>query len=97
MTIQEALKKIKESDCCSVSAADDLLGSAETLKEGLDINEHRWYSIATNYYKMDDGILGVRGVYQVFSEGMCDADCDEGIEAFEGEEYTTISYRPKQV
>lgn len=41
---------------------------AELIAEGLDLDQHRWYSIATNVYECIDGLVGVRGPYQSFSE-----------------------------
>lgn len=51
--------------------------------------------ICTNYYKLGDGILVLRGVCEVYSEGMCASDCNYPCVAFEGEKFTMISYRPK--
>ena len=96
MTVQEAIKRIDETKCSSIFEAKNCLSNEKLLVEGLNLDQHRWYSVATNYYKLEDGILGITGVYQIFSEYMGSDDCRESVEAFEGEEYTTISYKPKQ-
>ena len=38
------------------------------LKEGENIDSHRWYSIATNIYEYPGGFLEIRGAFQSFSE-----------------------------
>lgn len=38
------------------------------VEKGLNLDEHRWYSIATNIYKCSDGYVKVTGAYQSFSE-----------------------------
>lgn len=68
----------------------------ELLVAGLNLDELRWYSTAENYYKCEDGIVGVFGAYQSFSEMQMWSDIDIHCEAFEGEEYTTVSYREKR-
>lgn len=40
----------------------------ELIEKGLNLDEHRWYSIATNIYKCSDGYVKVTGAYQSFSE-----------------------------
>lgn len=40
----------------------------ELVEKGLNLDEHRWYSIATNIYKCSDGFVKVTGAYQSFSE-----------------------------
>ena len=54
------------------------------------------YSIAEQYYKLEDGILGVRGIYMVNSNLYLPEDFNIPVEAFEGEEYTIIGYRRKE-
>ena len=54
------------------------------------------YSIAEQYYKLEDGILGVRGIYRVNSNLYLPEDFSIPVKAFEGEEYTIIRYRRKE-
>ena len=54
------------------------------------------YSIAEQYYKLEDGILGVRGIYRVNSNLYLPEDFSIPVKAFEGEEYTIIGYRRKE-
>ena len=65
------------------------------VSEGDDLDKHRWYSIATNYYKCDDGYVGVTGPYQLFSECMIWDDLDYTCEANEAEPITIVKYRLK--
>ena len=100
MKVKEAIKLINEESLDSLWDVEDILPRECTeLAEGLELDEHRWYSYATNYYQCEDGIIGIRGAYQSFSELQMWSDiaCDNGhCEAFEAEEYTTISYRRKE-
>lgn len=95
MKVQEAIELINNHDeLYCLGDVEDVIG-VSPIEEGLDLDEHRWYSTATNYYQLEDGILGVFGAYQSFSEMQMWSDLDTHCEAFEGEAYTTVSYRPK--
>ena len=59
-------------------------------------SEYLDYSIAEQYYKLEDGILGVRGIYRVNSNLYLPEDFGILVKAFEGEEYNTIGYRKKE-
>lgn len=100
MKKQEFINAINNSNIHALFEIDEIESIdkiPEQLASGMNLDEHRWYSIATNYYKLEDGIVGVTGVYQIFSQMMDASDCDEDVYAFEGEEYTTVSYRPKGI
>lgn len=42
------------------------VNGVELVEKGLNLDEHRWYSIATNIYKCSDGYVKVTGAYQSF-------------------------------
>lgn len=44
------------------------VNGVELVEKGLNLDEHRWYSRATNIYKCSDGYVKVTGAYQSFSE-----------------------------
>lgn len=44
------------------------VNGVELVEKGLNLDQHRWYSIATNIYKCSDGYVKVTGAYQSFSE-----------------------------
>ena len=53
------------------------------------------HETATSYFQLEDGILGIEGLSNVYSELMLASDCDVNCYAFEGEEIKTVSYKPK--
>lgn len=42
------------------------VNGVELVEKGLNLDQHRWYSIATNIYKCSDGYVKVTGAYQSF-------------------------------
>ena len=95
MDVKEAIELINNSDdCYSLWDAEDLLKGCKFVSRQ-DIDSHRWYIMATDVYKVDNGYIGVRGVSELKSEMMDYSDTDEHCVA---EEYTavqTITYIPK--
>lgn len=97
MKVQKAIKKIEEGYFYSVFDAEEVLGKdAKLVKSNLDIDEHRWYTISTKVYQLEDGYIGITGVTSLKSEAMMFSDCDVITQAEEYEEFTTISYRRKK-
>lgn len=74
---------------------------SNTLVEDLNIIRHGKYEVCTCYYKLKDGILGLRGVYRVYSDGMNDPVWDEIYKqrcvAFEGKRIPAFRYIPKHL
>mgnify|MGYP004512704063 FL=1 len=97
MKVQEAIKKINGEGFYSVFEAEELLDrDAKLVKSNLGIDEHRWYTISTKVYQLEDGYIGITGVTSLKSEAMMFSDCDVITQAEEYEEFTTISYRRKK-
>lgn len=67
------------------------------IDEGLDLDQHRWYSIATNIYKCSDGYVKVKGAFQSFSEMQMWSDIDVHSEAekLQGKELQAFELRMK--
>lgn len=67
------------------------------IDEGLDLDQHRWYSIATNIYKCSDGYVKVKGAFQSFSEMQTWSDIDVHSEAekLQGDELRAFELRMK--
>lgn len=67
------------------------------IDEGLDLDQHRWYSIATNIYKCSDGYVKVTGAYQSFSEAQTWEDINVFSEAekLQGKELQAFELRMK--
>lgn len=111
MTITEFIEKLNrycaENEVYSVedfSYNDELDDELEALGFSevatVDTDEHRWYVRALNVYSVTiDGVKYFVGVWEVEtlkSECMSVSDCGNDLEFFEMEEYTTVSYRPKE-
>lgn len=96
MKVQELIKLINENELYSLSDAEDLIyDAAEIVEHAIELDQHRWYSVATDVYKCDDGYVGVCGVFQSFSESQTHEDIDFLCEAEEYEEVLTVTYKPK--
>ena len=67
-----------------------------TNESQMSYSEYLDYSITEQYYKLEDDILGVRGIYRVNSNLYLPEDFGILVKAFEGEEYNTIGYRKKE-
>lgn len=67
------------------------------VDEGLNLDQHRWYSIATNIYECSDGFVKVTGAFQSFSEKQSWSDIDVHSEAekLQGKELQAFELRMK--
>ena len=98
MKVQELIDKINNGNYHSVwevELGDEFPEQVKTVENGLNPDEHRWYIVSTNIYKCEDGYVGVTGPSSLKSESMDWEDCYYDVVAEEYEEYTTVSYRPK--
>jgi hypothetical protein len=59
----------------------------------LDIDTRRWYEISTDVVEIYGGLLGIKYITNVFTEGMDVEDCCINMEFFEMEEEKVISYK----
>lgn len=98
MKVKEALEKINSGYFNSVWEAEDevLDNTAEKVAWNLERTPYRWFVVSTDVFKLEDGFIGITGVTELKSEYMLWSDCNYRTAAFEYEEYTTISYRPKK-
>lgn len=98
MKVQELIDKINSAtNCCSLWQAEEYVEEGVKLvASNLNIDEHRWFTVATDVYKLEDGYVGITGPSQLRSEGMVWSDCNYMCIAEEYEEFTTIAYRPKK-
>lgn len=98
MKVQEAISKIEVACLYALWMVNDYyepLKDCKCVAEGLNLDEHRWYSIATNVYECEDGFVGVRGVYQSFSEMQTWEDINVLCTAEEYIAVPSITYKPK--
>lgn len=67
------------------------------VEKGQNLDQHRWYSIATNIYKCSDGYVKVTGAYQSFSESQTWEDINVHAEAekLQGKELKAFELRMK--
>lgn len=96
MKVREAIELINNSNILyCISDAETLLEGETLLENGLYVDSHRWYDVSDSYYQLEDGILGIRGISNIYSEWMSASDCHIPVSAFEGEEVTVVSYKSK--
>ena len=96
-----ALQSEDEEPLCSLSDIEDWiyaksheLGSTVATKVASKLypDSHRWYEVATDVYKCDDGYLGVRAVGKLYSESMTYSDCGYDVDVFPMYKYVIDSY-----
>ena len=93
MTKQELINQVNKANYNSLWEAEDYIPrEIPQVAEGLQLDEHRWYSTAINVYKCEDGFVGVWGAYQSFSEMQTWDDLDIICKAFPMKEIQTITY-----
>lgn len=73
------------------------VNGVELVEKGLNLDQYRWYSIATNIYKCSDGYVKVTGAYQSFSEAQTWEDINVFSEAekLQGKELQAFELRMK--
>lgn len=79
MPFEEIYKPYLENDC-------------KEIKHGLDVDTHRWYETSISVYETCGGLLGVRHITNMFSEGQGFEDCYVTLEFIEMKEVKVISY-----
>lgn len=67
------------------------------VDDGFNLDQYRWYSIATNIYKCSDGYVKVTGAFQSFSEmqGWSDIGVHSEAEKLQGKELQAFELRMK--
>ena len=98
MKVKETIEIINNGNFDSLYEAEDAISGDTTKKiaSELDPDHHRWYTVSASVYQLEDGYVGITGVSELNSEYMRYSDCGYPSEACEYEEFTTISYRPKE-
>lgn len=82
MKVQEAINKINEEPVYSIFMADDII-DGKVVAGCQDLSQYRWYSTAVRVYQVEDGFVGVYGLFQVFSESAYYKDFNVRCEAYE--------------
>lgn len=97
MKVQELIKAVNEGKFYSFwQLEDEIENLPQTVAEGLNLDEHRWFSTATNIYKCEDGFVGISGAYQSFSEMQGWEDIGIICSAGEYEEVPSVTYKVKK-
>lgn len=95
----EAFNALEDYDKeCVYNAADaiDGIGEGNCVAENIDRDVHRWYTIGTNVYKLEDGYVGLRGQTELKSEESSWGDVDIPVTACEYIEQPSVTYVPKR-
>lgn len=99
MTCSEFEVTINDAAPYSLWKVTDIakVNGVELVEKGLNLDQHRWYSIATNIYKCSDGYVKVTGAYQSFSESQTWEDINVFSEAekLQGKELQAFELRMK--
>jgi len=95
MTVKEVIAHFAthEAVYCAYGAEEDL--DLDMPFAEIDHSFHRWFTVATNLYKVEDGFVGIRGPVELKSESMCWRDADYECTAFEMEPVQVTTYRKK--
>lgn len=89
-------QKLIEESIYTLGDVEDIIDKdIQKVAKRLYPDNHRWYQMATDVYKCEDGFLGVRGVSIIFSESMCGSDCGQDVELFEMEQVPSVTYKIK--
>lgn len=96
ITLKDLVNIINNCELYSLNEFNKKFEIPNCITKWANYSEYLDYSIAEQYYKLEDGILGVRGIYRVNSNLYLPKDFNIPVEAFEGEEYTIIGYRRKE-
>ena len=96
ITLKDLINIINNCELYSLNEFNKKFEIPNCITKWANYSEYLDYSIAEQYYKLEDGILGVRGIYRVNSNLYLPKDFNIPVEAFEGEEYTIIGYRRKE-
>ena len=96
ITLKDLINIINNCELYSLHEFNKKFEIPNCIIKCANYSEYLDYSITEQYYKLEDGILGVRGIYRVNSNLYLPEDFGILVKAFEGEEYNTIGYRKKE-
>lgn len=101
MNAEEIINAIDCGECDENYNTHDVIDFARSkgaviVQRDLDIDKHSGYEVSTTVLKDSTGMpFGIRGVTNLYSDGMYYSDCGECVEAFLMEEVPTVTYRRK--
>jgi len=101
--IDKAKRLIRKNNIYSIGQFNDefkieyLIDDIKIVSSAQEVERHRWYSVATDVYMLEDGFVGIKGIYQLFSEQMSYSDTDYIPDVILYEAFPTIAYRRKTI
>ena len=95
MKVKELITLVNNNFFYSLHDLDEIENLPKCVAEGLELDQHRWYSTAINVYKCEDGFVGIWGIYQSFYEYQDYKDIGIKCVALEYEEVPSVTYKPK--
>ena len=100
MTVKQAINIIDRNTdkIFNVIIVDGLI-DGKVVASHQDDDDHRWYTTATRVYQVEDGFIGVRGLYKNLSKTQSWKDLAEQegeyIDVFEVEPVPDVYYKRK--
>lgn len=96
MKVKELIEYVSKYNFYSLMEVEDFLKEVpQCVAERLEIEKHRWYSVSTSVYKLEDGFVGIRGVSDIYSDDIDAEDCGVRCTASEYEEFPYVLYKKK--
>ena len=101
MKKEDLIKEVKNwyenGECYNTFALEELVEGADLVKEGVDVEKHRWYETSISIFRCSDGLLGIRLPSQLYSESSEWSSLYSGIEFYDIEEVMEIAYKTKRI
>ena len=96
MKVKELIEHVSKYTFYSLMEVEASLKEVpQCVAERLEIEKHRWYSVSTFVYKLEDGFVGIRGVSDIYSDDIDAEDCGVRCTAYEYEEFPYVLYKKK--
>ena len=92
MKVKDFIQAVNEGQYNCLFKVDQIEGDYVQVVSHQNLIEYRWYSTATDVYKLEDGFVGVRGLFQMFSELSIPSDFNIICEAFEMKAVPSVTY-----
>ena len=95
--IKDVKKLYENGECYNTFSLEELVEEAILVKEGVDVEKHRWYETSISIFRCSDGLLGIRLPSQLYSESSEWSNLYSGIEFYDIEEVMEITYKFKRI
>ena len=95
--IEKVKSWYKNGECYNAFSLEELVEGADLVKEGVDIEKHRWYETSISIFRCSDGLLGIRLPSQLYSESSEWSSLYSDVEFYNVEEVMEIAYKTKKI